>query len=566
MQPTQNKTRFIFALPAVLLCTFIFAGDLHADLFTVDDDGPAQFITIQQAIDNAAITGDQISIAPGTYYETINFNGKAIHLYSTDGPELTTIDAGGAFHAVQCVTGETSQTILEGFTVTGGAANGWSSPDSTGGAMLNIGTSPTVINCIFTANSAMQGGAVYNEHPAEPTIISCTFTRNSATFGAAMSNSFCDPIIIDCLFTDNEAFAGGALHNQFNSEPPITNCTFTRNTAAFFGGAINNEFGGKPHLTNCLFTANTANEGAAIYNSFSRPILDNCILAANDAQTGAAISDQLSSSSEITNCILWANSPGQIASFTSFTTVNYSCVQNGYSGNHNIDNDPCFVQPGYYDPNGLWIEGDYYLLATSPCIDAGTNTVVPIDSLDIAGRPRITDGNLDGTSTVDIGAHEYQVPPFDVPMKLTPRVLNPDSKGKWIKAHFILPEGFDVNDVAPNTPAVLQPCGFESDHIDAFLNDANLVAIDIAFDRKDFANIELPAGPIEVTVTASFNNGRTYRGIDIITLKPNKFQNILRFTSAWLTSDCTAPDWCNGLDLNHDSLINFKDIQTYLSR
>ncbi|NLH17549.1 MAG: hypothetical protein GX455_13320, partial [Phycisphaerae bacterium] len=47
--------------------------------------------SIQAAID-AAADGDQIEVAPGTYTGTMDFKGKAVRLYSTGGPEVTTID------------------------------------------------------------------------------------------------------------------------------------------------------------------------------------------------------------------------------------------------------------------------------------------------------------------------------------------------------------------------------------------------------------------------------------------------------------------------------------------
>ena len=66
---------------------------------------------------------DEIVVAPGTYFEfNINFLGKAITLRSSDGPDVTTIDGTGNFHVVQCVSGEGSETVLEGFTVTGDGA------------------------------------------------------------------------------------------------------------------------------------------------------------------------------------------------------------------------------------------------------------------------------------------------------------------------------------------------------------------------------------------------------------------------------------------------------------
>src|SRR6266705_3424246 len=59
---------------------------------------------------------------------------------------------------------------------------------------------------------------------------------------------------------------------------------------------------------------------------------------------------------------------------------------------------------------------DFRLTSSSPLIDAGTNTPAPgvtLSALDLAGQPRVQDGNGDGTATVDLGAYEFMVPDSD---------------------------------------------------------------------------------------------------------------------------------------------------------
>jgi parallel beta-helix repeat protein len=90
------------------------------------------YCSIQAAIDNA-VNYDQIEVQPGTYNQVIDFNGLAVRVYSSDGPEVTTIDGTGNYHVVKCISGEDANTILEGFTITGGNANGLFSPDDRGG-------------------------------------------------------------------------------------------------------------------------------------------------------------------------------------------------------------------------------------------------------------------------------------------------------------------------------------------------------------------------------------------------------------------------------------------------
>ena len=62
----------------------------------------------------------------------------------------------------------------------------------------------------------------------------------------------------------------------------------------------------------------------------------------------------------------------------------------------NINQDPRFLA-----------SNDYHLQYESPCIDTGSNAAVPLGIIrDLDGNPRIIDGNLDGTGTVDMGAYE----------------------------------------------------------------------------------------------------------------------------------------------------------------
>ena len=110
-------------------------------------------VPVDQAAIDAASDGDEVVVDPGTYNETINFNEKAITLLSSsDNPADTIIDGDGAGSVVTCESGETSATVLQGFTLTGGYSD-------TGGGMFNDNnSSPTVTNCIFSGNETDEGG------------------------------------------------------------------------------------------------------------------------------------------------------------------------------------------------------------------------------------------------------------------------------------------------------------------------------------------------------------------------------------------------------------------------
>jgi len=91
--------------PILTLACLLLAVPCAAETIIVDQHGFADFNSIQAAIDDAN-NGDEIEVAPGTYYESVNFNGKAVRLYSSDGPQVTTIDGSGYYHVVQCLSSE----------------------------------------------------------------------------------------------------------------------------------------------------------------------------------------------------------------------------------------------------------------------------------------------------------------------------------------------------------------------------------------------------------------------------------------------------------------------------
>lgn len=103
-------------------------------------------------------------------------------------------------------------------------------------------------------------------------------------------------------------------------------------------------------------------------------------------------------------------------------------------------------------------------------------------------------------------------------MKLTPQTLNCNSKGNWVKAHFVLPEGILPEDVDVNAPAVAEPMGAESTYIKVFGNDDGPVRLEICFDREAFCDKlqDTDNGSLEVTVVGSLTTGQYFYGSDTI--------------------------------------------------
>ena len=163
----------------------VVASASSADIINVPADQP----TIQAGID-AAMNGDEVVVAPGTYIELIDFIGKAITVRSTDPTDPavvanTIIDARGSGSVVTCNSGEGPDTVLDGFTVTGGTGTDPGDGFVRGGGMFNIDSSPTVTNCTFEGNTAdLNGwGAGMANSGGSPTVTNCTFSGNSANRG-----------------------------------------------------------------------------------------------------------------------------------------------------------------------------------------------------------------------------------------------------------------------------------------------------------------------------------------------------------------------------------------------
>jgi PKD repeat protein len=376
---------------------------------------PADHSTIQAAID-AAAPGDEIVVAAGTYSERIDFRGKAITVRSSAGPLLTIIDgANFSGSVVTAITGEGPATILEGFTITGGSA-------LEGGGMRNVGTSPTVRDCIFSGNSATdRGGGMYNR-AGSPTIIRTHFKLNSAAaMGGGVFNLEASPTIIESRFSQNTANKGGGMRNYLNSHPTLANCVFDDNHAGEEGGGMDNRKNSNPVVTNCLFVGNSAGSGGAMHNYVGRrveatgnPTLINVVMVGNSASegggmrnndpsplilnsviafnTGSGISSRNGSSPVLHNSIVWGNSAGSASGQSANKmVVTYSDIEGGFPGTGNLNVDPLFVDPARYD---------LHLSPASPLIDVGYfHTLLPPTDYD--GNPRIMG------AAVDMGAYEF---------------------------------------------------------------------------------------------------------------------------------------------------------------
>ncbi|XAH25353.1 choice-of-anchor U domain-containing protein [Xylophilus sp. GW821-FHT01B05] len=231
-----------------------------------------------------------------------------------------------------------ADTVVDGFTVTAGQANGvgfngWGGGLYCNGSGAGKVCSPLLAGLVFQGNAATFGGAIVNDGfiggSSSPAITNTTFSGNSAASGGAIFNhgtsGSSSPAITNTTFSGNSAASGGAIYNygrSGSSSPAITNTTFSGNSAAGNGGAIYS-YGGfgnsSATITNTTFSGNSATgSGGAIYNTGnsgnSSPAITNATFSGNSAATGGAIyttgDGATTSRPSVTRSVFWGNTAG----------------------------------------------------------------------------------------------------------------------------------------------------------------------------------------------------------------------------------------------------------------
>jgi predicted outer membrane repeat protein len=164
-----------------------------------------------------------------------------------------------------------------------------------------------------------------------------------------------------------------------------------------------------PILTNVTFSENDASgkDGGAIYNDNSNPSLTNVTIYKNRALRGSGLFNSNNSAPTLVNSIIWANidheyNPNdQVYNETSTTTITYSIIQGGFEGTGNLNEDPLLQELSF----NAGLTQSHALFSDSPATDAVSPAFCPEHDQRWYARP--FDGDLDGSATCDIGANEY---------------------------------------------------------------------------------------------------------------------------------------------------------------
>jgi len=331
----------------------------------------AEYASIQQGI-FLAFPGEEIIVSPGTYNENIHFLGKNIALRST-GPlnddivSNTIIDGGGSYSVIFLTGKEDATSAIKGFTIRNGSSY-------RGGGIRGNKALAAIENNKILDNSAGDGGGLYECHG---TIRNNIISGNSATWRYGGGLSWCGGIIENNIILRNSVIGhhtgGGGLYS----------CNGIIQNNIIYGNSVIGEYyarGGGLYSCNGTLQNNT--------------IVGNSAIGMME-RSGSGLSK---CNGIIRNCIISQNTG--TAQIGSCSNPSYSCITDWWNpGTGNIFDDPLLADPA---------NGNFHLLPSSPCIDAGGYVEGLTEDFEGDARP------MDGTSEprgdgsdFDIGADEF---------------------------------------------------------------------------------------------------------------------------------------------------------------
>ncbi|MEQ8766319.1 MAG: right-handed parallel beta-helix repeat-containing protein [Planctomycetota bacterium] len=338
------------------------------------------FCSIQTAI-AAASSGGTVSVAPGTYFENIDFLGKDIVVVSQQGPEVTIIDGGnGVVATVTFQNNETSATRLEGFTVQNGR-----------GGISCFQASPTIEDNIVTSNVFLSGVRCVS---GSPVIRGNTISYNTGTIGNA-GGIYCaasSAFISNNLIEHNTGRYGGGISCR-SGTPTITTNRIIDNTATDVGGGGVFLRTSEALVINNEIVRNSATTGGGLYSwGLPSSTLINNTITENSATVLGGGLYSLDATTSVSNSIFWDNGVNAIRRVGGSISIAYSNIEGGYAGPGNLNSNPLFLDPG---------ASDFRLSCGSPCVGSADQTVtVLLPDFDREGR------DLRAIGALDIGADE----------------------------------------------------------------------------------------------------------------------------------------------------------------
>ncbi|MBN1507046.1 MAG: hypothetical protein JW955_09380 [Sedimentisphaerales bacterium] len=365
------------------------------------------FLTLQDGL-AAAAGGDEIVVAEGTYTpdrgDGIALGDRQASFVLKDGLTVKGGFAGYGQPDPDAQDVNANRTVLSGDLEGNDLWRLLNRDDNSYHVVTGSeGTAGATLDGLFIVNGNADGmfpnelgGGLYNPGGALK-VVNCTLEGNSAAFGGGILNLGAEITLVNTQLIGNRAFlSGGGLYN-WEGSATLHNCRVVGNSAdraAEMGGSAVDNLTGSLTVLDSTIADNLSPNGGAIH-SFSW-----------DSHAGGAV--------RIVNSILYNGGREVLSDDMAAVSISYSDVQGGSLDAGNINAAPLFVAPGGWSIEGEWIDGDYHLQATSPCIDAGNDADVPADVADLDGDDDVAEPlpvDLGGTtriqgSRVDMGAYE----------------------------------------------------------------------------------------------------------------------------------------------------------------
>lgn len=420
---------------------FLFIPETAAAQKTIRVPGDAS--TIQAGI-NEAQNGDTVLVAPGTYNENIDFQGKSIMVTSESssrGGAANTIIVGSGGATVTFQSNEPPGAVLSGFTITHPLPG---SPATAGSGIFISGASPTITGNSIVYNAGY--GIWITGSSSDPAI-----RGNNVNWNIAGVTPL-DPI---CNTEKCPKYGGVGIGMSGAGSVEISNNTIQGNNAGTYqagssgGGGIWAYGAAKLTIEDNAIYGNIGSVGVGglpvggiqvagindlkvIQNLVYSNVISNLINGVSPAGVGIFTLDLTNhlptgTLTVVNNTIVANQSGGGAEQFEAAEYPAQSTIQNnifestngtlavycvsgsnpGFSYNdviggneaqscggfNNISADPQFVAPS---------AGNFHLTAASPVIAAGNTAAPDLPATDLDGFPRIQNG------TISLGVYEYQ--------------------------------------------------------------------------------------------------------------------------------------------------------------
>jgi predicted esterase len=558
----MNKTMTLFSVVMILF----FATSVLAGIIQV----PASQPTIQAGI-NTAANGDTVLVSHGTYYENINFKGKAItvgshFLMDADTTHIshTIINGSSPSHpdsgsVVYFVSGEDTSSVLCGFTITGGS--GTVGTEIILWTLAYAGSYQGRMGCGILVKAS--GGRIRDNR-----IKDIAVNNNENIFGVGIRADLASQNTL--IIEKNEIYAnsvegqlvlGGGINIYAAGICRIVNNRITGNsitgTANVGGGAIfcksKVDSTANIYIAGNIITDNTAissatfypgatfyGGGGGIYIHESSPEINNNIIARNSSTRGGALfmmyhyltsAIQRSRPRIINNTIVENNATiagGGLHAYSSSPFILNTIIRDNSAPegaeihllNTSVDIGYSNIQGGWngidnIDTDPLFNDSDYHPSDLSPCIDAGNPDQVYNDP-----ENPVTPGTAlwpaMGGLRNDMGAYGgnpnviVNIEPKENPILAKFAKRSHTFEGNTLPYRLFIPDSFDL---AQQYPLILSLHGSAGAGTD---NESHLVRPGQSLFGEDFVQKHCPCFVVSPQTRYNFNDTELKTVINIL--------------------------------------------------